>query len=611
MRSFLLYSLLLTSSVALLQGLTLEESVKDLVRTDPIIQDRYRHFKQVEEDLRISQAQFLPKLDLTSGMGKQFLDDRSEYTDLDDLGYVNVKLRGTLNLFNGFGDVHYVREQEHRVHSAKQDLLDRVNTQTLSLTEAYLSVLAKKREVELSKENLQNHEETYFKIVDKSKTGAGKASDLYQSSSRLALAQSNHLTAVNDLREAFINFEKIYGKDVDIDFFMMGYKVPVIKGTFDEIFDLAKRNNNAIKVARKNIDVKREAYKKDLREFWPQLDLEVSEEYLTNDDAIKVDQFRGTLLFNFSWQLYNGGADMAQRRKNIEAITQESEFLRETERQLKEKLLYAWNSYEILGQQSQYLQTHIEYSKDTVDAYSEEFLLGNRELLNVLDAEREYYNSRKEKNGADFDYDLSKFRIMEAVGAFYDYFDLNATFIEEYYAQSGAVDVSAYIDDHNRTLLGDGSATFISSGEAENLVYGYGKLSAVSMQDYNQSKKVYTENQRNLDYGDGSQNADDLAAFYADDDAVPAPAPLPTVTAPDNCYCLQIATLKQENYELMNRLQAATGGDLYYEDSKTTVGEQKVLIMGPYSEINEAKEALKGVRILVDDAFVRNCKVCP
>jgi len=611
MRSFFLSSLLIVSSVTLLQGLTLEESVKDLVRTDPVIQDKYRQFKQVEEDLRISQAQFLPTLDLTSGMGKQFLNDRSEYTDLNDLGYVNVKLRGNLNLFDGFGDIHYVNEQEHRVYSAKQDLLDSVNTQTLDLVQAYLNVLKQKRNVELSRENLQNHEETYFKIVDKSKTGAGKASDLYQSSSRLALAQSNHLTAVNDLREAFINFEKIYGKDVDIDFFETNYKTPEIKGEFDDIFDLAKKNNNAIKVAKENIDVSREAYLKDLRYFWPKLDLEVSEEYLTNDDAIKVDQFKGTLLFNLSWQLYNGGADMALRRQNIESIAQDGEFLRETERQLKEKLLYAWNSYEILDKQRKYLQTHIDYSKDTVDAYSEEFLLGNRQLLNVLDAEREYYTSRKEKNGADYDYDLAKYRIVEAVGGFYDYFDLNSTFIVDYYAESGAVDVSNYIDEQNRTLIGDQSATFVSSGNADDLKYGYGKLSAVSMQDYNESKKVFTMGQRNLDYGEATQNADDLAAFYNENEKTPDVSASQSIVAPGKCYCLQIATLKNEDYDLMNRLESSTGGDLHYEDSQTIIGERKVLIMGPYGTMDKAKVALKGVRTLIDDAFIKNCRVCP
>ncbi len=609
MRSVYLFTLMMLSSTALLQGLTLEESVKDMVRTDPVIQDRYRHYRQVEEDLRIAKAQFLPTLDLTTGMGKQFIDDRSQYTNLDDLGYVNVKLRGNLNLFNGFGDVHYMNEQQERLNSAQQDMLDIVNTQTLTLVEAYLNVLKKKRDVDLSKENLNNHEETYFKIVDKSETGAGKASDLYQASSRLALAQSNHLTAVNDLREALIKFEKLYGKDVDIDFFVPQYRIPEIKGTFEDIFELAKKNNNAIKVAKNNIDVKREAYLKDLRYFMPQLDLEVSEEYLTNDDAVKVDQFKGTILFNLSWQLYNGGADMALRRKNLEAVTQESEYLREAERQLKEKLLYAWNSYEILGQQRKYLNTHIEYSKDTVNSYAEEFLLGNRQLLNVLDAEREFYTSRKEYNSANYDFDLSKFRIMEAVGAFYDYFDLNATFIQDYYAESGAVDVSDYIVDQNMTVLGDQSAAFVSAGSADSLQYGYGKISNVSMADYNSSKTMFTNRTGAVqNYDTLEQSPDALAGYYAE-----APAKEPAVTTPpaaaSGCYCIQIATLKKENFELMNKIQSATGGDLHYEDSNKK-GGTKVLIMGPYETVNDAKEALKGVRLHVNDAFIKKCLTC-
>ncbi|MBN2894516.1 MAG: TolC family protein [Campylobacterales bacterium] len=580
--------------------MTLEESVRDLVRTDPVVQDRYRHYKQVEADVRIAQARYLPTLDLTTGMGKQFINDRSEYTDLSDLGYVNVKLRGNLNLFNGFGDMHYIDEQEQRLLSAREDLLNTVNLQVYDLIEAYITVLKKKREVELSRENLSNHEESYFKIVDKSQTGAGKASDLYQASSRLALAQSNHMSAVNDLREALVKFEKVYGKDVDIDFFEYGYKVPVVEGNFERFFDLARQNNNAIKVAKHNIEVKRQAYLKDLRYFYPKLDLEVSEEYLTNDDRVEVDQFKATVLFNLSWQLYNGGADMALRRKNLEAMTQENEALREAERQLKEKLLYAWNSFEILDKQRQYLQTHIEYSKDTVDSYAEEFLLGNRQLLNVLDAEREFFTSRKEKNNADYDFELSKFRIMEAVGAFYDYFGLSDTFIHGYYAESGAVDVSDYIYEQNQTLLTTQSAAFVSAGKADDQVYGFGKLSVVSMEDYNSSKQMFMQRTQAIEsYEPQPQSAQELSSYYV--------KPVAEVNA--TCYCLQIATLSKMDYDLMNKIQSATGSDLFYRDSVRIPGA-KVLNAGPFVSIDEAKAVLEKVRLHVKDAFIKKCEEC-
>jgi adhesin transport system outer membrane protein len=95
---------------------------------------------------------------------------------------------------------------------------------------------------------------------------------------------------------------------------------------------------------------------------------------------------------------------------------EESDRMLNTKRLVSERLRLSWAAKERLAQQLKYLKQHRDYTKRTLEAYNEEFNLGRRTLLDVLDVENEFYTSRKAYVSAQYDEQLSKYRVIENVG---------------------------------------------------------------------------------------------------------------------------------------------------------------------------------------------------
>jgi adhesin transport system outer membrane protein len=117
-----------------------------------------------------------------------------------------------------------------------------------------------------------------------------------------------------------------------------------------------------------------------------------------------------------SWNLYNGGADVAAREKAGIRMLEEADRMINVKRLVNERLRLSWAAKERLAQQVYFLKQHRDYTKKTLDAYNEEFNLGRRTLLDVLDVENEFYTSRKEYVSARYNEKLANYRVIENVG---------------------------------------------------------------------------------------------------------------------------------------------------------------------------------------------------
>jgi adhesin transport system outer membrane protein len=59
---------------------------------------------------------------------------------------------------------------------------------------------------------------------------------------------------------------------------------------------------------------------------------------------------------------------------------------------------------------------HVVSSKDTQSDYQEQFQVGRRSLLDLLDTENELYDARRDYLAAEFDEISAQYRILHAMG---------------------------------------------------------------------------------------------------------------------------------------------------------------------------------------------------
>ena len=405
--------------------LTLEQVVKTILNENPSLKATEFNYLQVGKDLKISKNAYYPTLDAAARVGyeRKRLDDGIS-TRRGDGRVSGASLTLVENLYNGGADKNRINSQSARLDSAAYTVAQAADRLSLSAANAYLQVLQTKRILDIEEENVKSHEEIYNQIKDRATSGYGIASEERQAGSRYTLAQSNYIAAKNNYEDALSTFEKLYGKKVDAkNLVMPEFNLP-LPNTKEAIYDKALLCNPTLLVQRSNIAMAESVVKEKNAPFLPKLDLVVSGAYDHSNvlyDDYEEQTFDALLRLNYN--LYNKGNDKLDKEKSQLAAQQEQQTMDNLVRELKESLEFSWQNYVLNQEKMGYLNQHVEYSKATLDAYQDEFRIGRRDLINLLDAENEYNTALKEIATTETALSYAKYRLLDNMGMVSDSFE--------------------------------------------------------------------------------------------------------------------------------------------------------------------------------------------
>jgi adhesin transport system outer membrane protein len=405
-----------------LSALTLEESVKEVINTNPIVQERLKNYRATQQDLNIAESEYYPRLDLRAVAAYNKVGDvkknRFEDRNYDYTNY-ETSLTLTQNLFDGFGTMHKVDYQEARILAAAYNYLEKANDVAFRMVSAYIGVLRANDLLQTARENVKINESIYDKVNQLYRAGLTANSEVKKIQAALSLARSNLTVQKNNLKDAEYSFRKVLGRMPDITKMQKPSLSVMMPESLERAAMYAIENNPSILVSNYNIQGANALYKQRQKEYYPKVDLEVSQfsndvDMLNNGFDQPDDRFRARIVLNYN--LYKGGADVANVQKHLSTINQEVEIKRDLKRQVIESLDFSWNAYEMIALQIDDLKKYKEYSEVTLDLNRDEYDLGRRTLLDLLSAQNDVINSRTQIINAEYDYLFAKYRILDAMG---------------------------------------------------------------------------------------------------------------------------------------------------------------------------------------------------
>ena len=121
-------------------------------------------------------------------------------------------------------------------------------------------------------------------------------------------------------------------------------------------------------------------------------------------------------MLRVSYNLFSGGSDRAREREAAYNINESKAIQQEVYRDIVEGTTLAWNARDFLAQQMTYLRQHVESAIETRNAYEDQFKLGQRTLIDVLDSENELFQARREYLTAEYDDLIAQYRLLNATG---------------------------------------------------------------------------------------------------------------------------------------------------------------------------------------------------
>jgi len=415
---------------------SLEMAVAQALDTHPDIRQSFARFKSKEEDVNRASAGYLPTLELTAGYGYEYTDTPGNRRSSLNYGDGKTELeRGEFGItlrqiiFDGMFTSSEIDRTMYEASAEKWTLIASAEDLALLVSKAYLNYLKAEQTITLAEKNVNSHQEIYEQIKERTESGLGSVADLSQVTGRLARAKSNMIAARNNYLDARAQFMRLTNTPPN-DLVMPVPDADMLPRNREHGLNIAIDKHPIIRSAQQDKKAARSFKDTVKSNYYPTVSFELSansDNDLAGESGINrfgpnVGGHRNdvTAMLRFKYNLFSGGKDVAQERSAAYKVIEAKEINYSAHRQVTESYELAWNAFEMLALQKQYIKQHIITSKETQLAYKEQFSLGQRNLLDLLDTENELFQARKDYLEADFNELSARYRLLNVTGQLLD-----------------------------------------------------------------------------------------------------------------------------------------------------------------------------------------------
>ena len=441
----------LVASSGAVSAMSLRDAVQVALESNPEIGQAEQNREAIEFELRQALGLYMPRLDLEATTGAQLLDSpsrRSLGTASDVLYPTQVGLVATFDLLDGgYRDSERAR-QAARVDGASFRVLERSEFIALQIARVYFQVVLQQQVLQLAQDNVGFHETMLGDVGTAISSGQLTEADRFQAIERLAAARAKVTEAAVELEAARIEFNKYVGlrpNQVTLPP-RIGNQLP---GSLEAAIEMGRVSNPRVMLADADIDAASAMVDQAKSGLGPKLQFEAraatgldigGSDGNTNDLSARL-QLR--------WNLFDGGIKNAEVQENARRETEAMLVLDQTYREVEEAVRTSWLRMKTQAGLASTYKEQMDASADLISSYRDQFSVGKRSLLDVLDAQNTRFNVQVLYDTARYSVYFSEYRLMAASGVLLPYFKLAAPAQADAYART-AFDTPSYEDSEPR-----------------------------------------------------------------------------------------------------------------------------------------------------------------
>lgn len=389
-------------------------AAKRALQSNPEVTARLNAYLGKIEAQTAAAAGYKPRLDLNADVG----NDRSQNKGVSSWQNVNRAGAGltlTQVLWDGMATRDQVTRARHDRMGRWFDLVETSEQTALEATRAVYDVQRLRKLVALAEDNLLQHQQAATKLESRVKAGVGRGVDLDQARARLALAEANRDTELSNLHDVAARYQRIVGELPAADMGAVELLKTGLPASAEEAVQQALARSAAIAAGIEGVRAARASEAASKSAHHPQVSARAqvgAGRNLAGVDGRKADTSVELLL---NWNLYNGGADSARVREQQAAVKQAMDLRDKACRDVRQTALVAYNDANKLSAQLNTLGRNSAAIERARDAYRQQFDIGQRSLLDLLNAENEAYTARRSLTNAVYDRAIAYARTLAAV----------------------------------------------------------------------------------------------------------------------------------------------------------------------------------------------------
>jgi outer membrane protein, adhesin transport system len=393
----------------------LRNAAQKAVAANPELSARLNALRASSSAIDVVRGGLRPKVDLEATVGRT--SDRITTRNPEGESLTRGGLALTVNQV--LWDANLIRSDIERAGHEQRarwfEFLDATETTALEAVRAHHDVMRQRTLVQLAEDNYVQHKYASTQIGSRVRAGVGRGVDLEQANARLALAESNLTTETANLHDVTARYARIVG---ELPPQRVGKAAASSAGqpaSAGEAMNLAVLTSPAISAAIENLRAARATGRGRQGAAWqPTVEARLRAGAGRNFDGVP-DQKRDTSAeVVLNWNLYNGGSDTARIRQAADVVNQAADLRDKACRDTRQVASIAFNDSRKYTEQLEQLDRNVLAIEKARDAYRQQFDIGQRSLLDLLNAENELFTAKRAFANAETDLLISQARTLAA-----------------------------------------------------------------------------------------------------------------------------------------------------------------------------------------------------
>ena len=388
----------------------LAAAVQKAIDTNPEVTARLNALRAASKEVDVAKGGYLPTVDLSADIGRE--RDKVDQRNPESRSFSRSGLALTANqvLWDGRFTANEVDRLGHARKVRYFEFLAASEDTALEAARAYIDVLRFRKLVGLAEDNYVQHKYVFDQLQSKFKAGVGRGVDTEQANARLALADSNLTTESANLHDVASRYLRVVGEAPANGLAALPRIDATLSGDNTQVISQALARNASVSAAVENLRaVESEAKTKD-SPFQPRVEARLRSGLGNNFDGLLDRKSATSAQILLNWNLYNGGSDQARTKQFADLINQAADQRDKACRDVRQTIGIAYNDITRARTQLAALDRNVLAIEKARDAYRQQFDIGQRSLLDLLNAENELYTAKRAYANAEYDLLLAQVR---------------------------------------------------------------------------------------------------------------------------------------------------------------------------------------------------------
>ncbi len=394
---------------------TLREALALAYATNPQLDAERARLRATDESVPQAKSGFRPRAALNADTGRQLIRTNPASTS-DGTGQTwGYSVTAEQSVFSGYRTTNTVRQAEADVRSGRENLRNVEQQILLAAVTAYADVLRDQALVRLRENNVSVLSQDLQAAEARRAVREVTRTDVAQAQARRARALSDLDAAKSNLRTSRAVYERVIGRPPHA---LSEPKPPskLLPMNVEDVIRIAEREHPNVISSLYRERSARHAVDKIWGELLPEVKVEANYGQRFNPSRSINEQDTASVTGRLSVPLYEGGETQARVRA---AKHQHVARLQEIEQARKETEalgVTAWSRLQASRAQMQSDKAGVEAARIALEGTREEEKVGQRTLLDVLNAQQELLNAEVQQVVTRRDVIVTSFTVLGAIG---------------------------------------------------------------------------------------------------------------------------------------------------------------------------------------------------